>query len=151
MSDKDDWEGLASELHEQLLELATKLKLDIGGRDGFPKASNWLWRKITPIRPNLIALGIEPRLKDTESGSLIQLSKGSQNGSNISSASIQAQDLNLSDNSTPINSSSFTDTSRNASMPKKKISDPRTASVEAMQVSLGSLDGFEDIEDIPPF
>lgn len=141
MSDKDYWEGLASELHDQLLQLATKLNLDIGGRDGFPKASNWLWRKITPIRPNLMALGIEPRLKDTESGSLIQLSKDDQNGSNTSSASIQSQNSTPDDNSASIN----------ASMPKDEITEPKTASMAAMQASKDTSDDSKEVEDELPF
>lgn len=125
--------------------------MDIGGRDGFPKASNWLWRKITPIRPNLIALGIEPRLKDTEAGSLIQLSKDGQNGSNTSSASIQAQNLKPDDHPASINGSSLTDTSRNASTSEDEIIKPRTASMETMQATTDRLDSSKEVEGELPF
>jgi len=74
MKEKHSWKGASSDLHAVLRELAEKKGLQIGGSDGFPKSSNWLWRRIMQVRPNLSALGIKAIKKETADSSIIILS-----------------------------------------------------------------------------
>lgn len=115
MSDKDSWSGSSSELHQKLKELTEKLNLQVGGLDGFPKSSNWLWKRIMQVRPNLLALGITATKEDTEASSVIILIKSVQEGKNTS-----------------ITSSTSTE------------SQTQSGSMEALQVSVPSSDNQEN-------
>ena len=91
MSDKEEWEGSSSELHGQLKVIAENANLEIGGKNGFPKASNWLWRKIQPIRPNLTAIGIYASHAESSSSSAIKLTKHSYDEKNTANTATQAE------------------------------------------------------------
>ena len=82
MSDKDNWSDSSLELHKQLKGIAEKSNLQIGGSDGFPKSSSWLWKRIMQIRTNLLSLGITATKTETEAGSTIKLSKSLQQSEN---------------------------------------------------------------------
>lgn len=67
------WEGTASELYESLEPLAERMKL----KWGFPKAPNWLWRRIKEVRPNLMLLGIQANRGEKAIGTMVTLTKNS--------------------------------------------------------------------------
>ncbi len=90
MSDKDEWNGPSSELHKLLKAIVEKTNLQIGGSDGFPKSSNWLWKRIMQIRPNLLSLGITASKSEILSGSEITLKKSSQEDKNAATAANSA-------------------------------------------------------------
>ncbi len=73
MREHADWQGTSSDLYNALKGIAEKSGLQIGGTDGFPKSSNWLWRRIMPVRPNLLALGIKALKEETAENSIIKL------------------------------------------------------------------------------
>jgi hypothetical protein len=77
MVGKEEWSGSSSDLHVELSVIVEKMRLELGGSDGFPKSSSWLWRKIMPIRPNLLSVGIQVVRSESGEGSLITISKHS--------------------------------------------------------------------------
>jgi hypothetical protein len=94
MQELSEWQGSSSILYGELFEIAERLNLYTKGHDddGFPKASTWLWRKMVPIRPNLLELGIRVNRSENKSGSLIQLSKVIQNAANAATDSQEEED-----------------------------------------------------------
>lgn len=86
MKDKDNWEGASSELYSLLKQIIDKTNLQIGGSGGFPKAANWLWRKIKEVRPNLQALGIEAVCSEASTNSIIHLYKLAKNAATVASS-----------------------------------------------------------------
>ena len=82
MSDKDSWSGPSTELHKLLKSIVEAANLQIGGSEGFPKSSNWLWKRVMQIRPNLLSLGISASKSETIEGSEINLKKGVQEEKN---------------------------------------------------------------------
>lgn len=91
MSDKEEWEGTSSELYSLLKKAAEDANFEIGGRNGFPKAPNWLWKKILPIHPNLNALGIYAYHDEVSKNSTIKLTKHQRGEKNTANASIQSE------------------------------------------------------------
>lgn len=75
MSLRDEWSGSSSELHKELKLIVEKSNLQLGGSDGFPKSSNWLWKRIMQIRPNLLSLGIKVSKSETVTSSVITITK----------------------------------------------------------------------------
>jgi len=91
MNDKENWEGSSSELYGLFKTLAINANLEIGGKNGFPKASNWLWKKIHVIRPNLIAMGINISHSESSIGSVIKLSRSSKAKESSASTATQLE------------------------------------------------------------
>jgi len=87
MDDKSSWEGPVSSLYQLLKEFATQEGLIMGGPNGFPKSSNWLWKKIQIIRPNLNSLGIEVKHNESNVSSIINITKNSKFSENVTTAS----------------------------------------------------------------
>ena len=85
MEDKPEWIGSSSDLYTLLRQMADNAKLPIG-KTGFPKASNWLWRKIIEVRPNLTALGLLVSRDEESSNSIIALKKTVQDSKNTATA-----------------------------------------------------------------
>lgn len=81
---QDEWSGSSSELYKELKGIVEKANLQLGGADGFPKSSNWLWKRIMQIRPNLTSLGIKVWKTDAVNNSVINLSKTVQEQVNAS-------------------------------------------------------------------
>lgn len=75
ISDKNSWEGLASELYALLKGIVEDSKQQVGGEGGFPKAANHLWKRIMQVRPNLVSIGITPTRSESSTGTLIKLTK----------------------------------------------------------------------------
>ncbi len=98
MEDKGGWEGSSSELHKILLKLAEASNLKIGG-SGFPKASNWLWKKIQIVRPNLNSFGIKAEHGESKASSTIKLCKSSVDSENASDTSDTASSGSNNDGS----------------------------------------------------
>jgi len=94
MSDKDEWEGASSELYGILKQIAEKANLQIGGAGGFPRAANWLWRKIKEVKPNLQSLGIEITCGEMSANSVIHLQKQSQNTAIIATNATENTEIN---------------------------------------------------------
>jgi len=82
MEDNNQWGGSSSLLHKNLVKIAEDQNLKVGGVGGFPKSSNWLWKRIKQVRPNLLALGIDVAHDEDNTGSLIEMSKVSQSREN---------------------------------------------------------------------
>jgi hypothetical protein len=91
MQDKDTWEGSSSVLHGLLKTIAENANLEIGGKNGFPKASNWLWKKIHVVRPNLIAIGIQATHTESSNGSIIRLYKSTGDEINTADTAMQPE------------------------------------------------------------
>lgn len=87
MDDKNEWEGTSSDLHKKLMQLAESANLKIGGSNGFPKASNWLWKKIQIVRPNLDSFGIKAEHNESKASSTIKLTKFSKDSGNAYNSS----------------------------------------------------------------
>ncbi len=82
MSLHNEWSGSSSDLHRELKLIVDKANLQLGGSDGFPKSSNWLWKRIMQIRPNLLSLGISAVKSELETSSIITLKKSSKANEN---------------------------------------------------------------------
>lgn len=78
MEDKTFWEGSTTDLYLFLKVLADQMALTVGGVNGFPKASNWLWKKIQVVRPNLNSFGIEVKHSEDKTSSIIKITKSSK-------------------------------------------------------------------------
>lgn len=91
MNDKENWEGSSSELYGLLRTFAINANLEIGGKNGFPKASNWLWKKIHVIKPNLTAMGIHVLHTESSTGSIIKLSTSSHIRESTASTATQLE------------------------------------------------------------
>lgn len=91
MADKEEWEGSSSQLHKLLKTLAEEASLEIGGKNGFPKASTWLWKKIQLIRPNLIALGVYAYHDENTKSSTIKLTKHSPEKKNAANTATEPE------------------------------------------------------------
>lgn len=59
MEDRDEYTGLASDVHVKLEEQAEKLKIDVKRDKSWPKSPSWLWRKLKEVLPLLSAMGID--------------------------------------------------------------------------------------------
>ncbi len=90
MSLQDEWIGSSSDLHKELKQIVEKANLQMGGSDGFPKSSNWLWKRIMQIRPNLLSLGINATKSESEASSVITLKKSSKDSENTAITSSTA-------------------------------------------------------------
>lgn len=77
MRDKNEWTGLSTNLHGLLKDIAMSANLEMGGANGFPKSSNWLWKKIHVVKPNLREMGISVTRTETAMGTVIALTKQS--------------------------------------------------------------------------
>lgn len=78
MQDKNDWSGSSSDLYSLLKPLAENAKLEIGGKDGFPKSLNKLWTVLKPVRTNLMSIGITATHSRSSSHAVISLTKTSK-------------------------------------------------------------------------
>lgn len=97
MVDKQEWEGASSELFALLEEIAKRNKLQLGGKDGFPKSPTWLWRKINLVKTNLLALGIKVGIGRESSNNIIKLKKvNNKSPSSSQNASITSNDAGSS-------------------------------------------------------
>jgi hypothetical protein len=78
MNGRNEWSGLASELYGELSEIAEELRLDKSSR--FPRAANWLWKRINEVRANLAAEGIEVSKSQNALGTRITLERRDPQG-----------------------------------------------------------------------
>jgi hypothetical protein len=77
MDGKDEFSDSSNNLYSQLKEIAVQEL----SSTSFPKGSNWLWKKIVEVRPNLQEVGIICEHEDTQSAhSVIRIKN---NGSHI--------------------------------------------------------------------
>lgn len=95
MREHPAWQGTSSDLYNALKAIAEKSGLQIGGSDGFPKSSNWLWRRIMQVRPNLLALGIQALKEETAESSIIKLTnlkkvKDTSNAATVATDAMEA-------------------------------------------------------------
>lgn len=87
---QDEWSGSSSDLHKELMRIVEKTNLQLGGKDGFPKSSNWLWKRIMQVRPNLLSLGINVTKSESEISSIITLKESSKDSENTAITSSTA-------------------------------------------------------------
>lgn len=90
MKGRNEWEGASSELYSMLKQIAEKANLQIGGSGGFPKAVNWLWRKIKEVKPNLLSLGIEVVSGEVSTNSVIYIRRVGGLGQDVAIATTVA-------------------------------------------------------------
>jgi hypothetical protein len=80
MENRDEYAGLASDLHAKLEAQAEDLKIDVKRDRSWPKTPSWLWRRIREVLQLLVAMGIEARnTGNGKVGSQITLEKISPN------------------------------------------------------------------------
>ncbi|MDO8570576.1 MAG: CHC2 zinc finger domain-containing protein [Candidatus Daviesbacteria bacterium] len=91
MKDKQEWTGSSSDLYALLKQMADDAKLPTG-KTGFPKASNWLWRKILEVRPNLTALGLLVSRDEESANSNITLKKTVQDSKNTATTATESDE-----------------------------------------------------------
>lgn len=98
MQDRDEYEGLATDLYGELKHLAEyELNIDVTRDRTWPRSPSWLWRRIKEVKPMLRAVGIQAENRSNAKGSWIVLTKdgGSgdgnppKNGSKAGDASIK--------------------------------------------------------------
>ena len=94
MSDKNEWSGASSELYKLLKKVAEDSNLRVGGRNGFPDGTNWLWRKIEEVKPNLQSLGVDVTRAEKSANSVIHLWKSSQDAANTATNAIESSEAN---------------------------------------------------------
>ncbi len=141
MEDRDTWEGSSSELYTELFYIAEKFKLTSNSRDNdsFPKSANMLWKRITPIRPNLLELGIIIKQDRVSKFNLILLSKVPENASTTSMPPQQTPEKDYFNDSVSIDTSS-------ASMKNDSIH-AQHGNMETMEADLLPLD--KNDEELP--
>lgn len=83
MDNKEEWSGSSSGLYDELKSLAENSNLQIGGAEGFPKSSHWLWKKIMVVHPNLLDSGISATREEIKAGSVIKLAKTVHHDKNV--------------------------------------------------------------------
>lgn len=72
------WSGDPTTLHRELAAVASELRIDPNGRD-WPKAPNWLSRRLREIHPTLAAKGIVVEDNRSDDGRLIHLQRIEKN------------------------------------------------------------------------
>jgi len=76
MESRNEWTGLASELHAKLEVEAEEMNINIKREKTWPKSPSWLWRRIREVLPLLMAMGVEAHNSgNSKSGSRITLTK----------------------------------------------------------------------------
>ena len=79
MEDRDYYEGTAGDLLDELKDTAEDMGLNPRNNKAFPHASNWVWKKIRPVKPTLEGFGIradqEPRGRGSDKRKVIVLDK----------------------------------------------------------------------------
>ena len=71
MKDRGGWCGLTSDLFAELKPVAESFNLD--KEKEYPRSPAWLWRRLKVVRPNLAVRGLFIERKETERGSLINI------------------------------------------------------------------------------
>ncbi len=61
MESRNEWTGLASDLHAKLEVEAEELNINIKREKTWPKSPSWLWRRIKEVLPLLVAMGVDAR------------------------------------------------------------------------------------------
>ncbi len=73
MEDKSEHSSPSSQLHEELAEVASRLR--INKDPSWPRSARWLWRRILEVLPLLETVGIKAYRRETSSNSIIELRK----------------------------------------------------------------------------
>ena len=82
----DEWSGTSTALYKKLLALAETMGLKIGGSDGFPKSSHWLWKKMQQVKSNLGSLGVKATREEESTASVLRLVRTSKDMENTATA-----------------------------------------------------------------
>ncbi len=85
MEDRDSWDGTATDLLRGLKEEAEKRGVDTNVR-AWPKAPNWLWRRVKEIRTNLEHAGIVFGWHEVSAETITIQKTGSGNAPNAGNA-----------------------------------------------------------------
>ena len=76
MESRNEWTGLASDLHAKLEVEAEEMNINIKREKTWPKSPSWLWRRIREVLPLLTAMGVEAHNSgNSKTGSQITLTK----------------------------------------------------------------------------
>jgi hypothetical protein len=82
MESRDEWTGLASDLHAKLEVEAEEMNIDVKREKTWPKSPSWLWRRVREVLPLLRAMGVEAGTGTSrKTGTQITLSKVPTNAS----------------------------------------------------------------------
>lgn len=137
VKDKDSWSGSSSQLHATLLELATAANLKVGGEGGFPKSSNWLWKKIQTVKTNLFSLGIKVSHDENNIGSLIIIEKVSKNPQNT------ATTVTIATSPTDSGDSTFPNRKNTATYVQPRLNTSSEANAQTMATVAAELPKLE--------
>ena len=76
MESRNEWTGLASDLHAKLEVEAEEMNINIKREKTWPKSPSWLWRRIREVLPLLRAMGVEAQTGSSrKTGTQITLTK----------------------------------------------------------------------------
>ena len=81
MEKRTSWEGTASELLEEIQDVAEVLRLE--SHKGYPRNANWVWRRIKDVKVNLAEKGITCESDKKEGERLIRLQKKTNNNNAV--------------------------------------------------------------------
>jgi len=109
MESRNEWTGLASDLHAKLEVEAEEMNINIKREKTWPKSPSWLWRRIREVLPLLMAMGVEAETGTSrKTGTQITLTKvprnpgpkpGSEGGSKNQDAATDAATENPAEES----------------------------------------------------
>ena len=91
-----EWNGTPTELHELLNDIATKLKIDTRS-ENWPKASNWVWRRIAPLITNLRARGIKASRASGEERTISLVKDTENTDDTVSTVEMAQNQTNMAD------------------------------------------------------
>ncbi|HEV2126060.1 MAG TPA: hypothetical protein VGW38_25165, partial [Chloroflexota bacterium] len=100
MENRNEWTGLASDLHAKLEVEAEELNINIKKDKTWPKSPSWLWRRMREVLPLLTAMGVDATTGSTrKTGTQITLTKvptggGPDGGSKSQDAATDAATTN---------------------------------------------------------
>ena len=111
MESRNEWTGLASDLHAKLEVEAEELNIRIKRDPTWPKSPSWLWRRMKEVLPLLAAMGVEAtNTGNGKTGTQITLRKmptgGGDGGSKNENATIDATTGNSAEESAILNGGS---------------------------------------------
>src|SRR3990167_7641516 len=147
MQDKFEWEGSSSDLYEFLKKIAEKQGFKVGG-NSFPSSSNWLWRKIVVIKPNLNSMGIVVEKIEEKFHNSIKMSKVAENASTTSYASTQPQKVEEADKNASTDASTASTKKGYASTDSSLNAEAEEAEEADLHTVEGSEDDEEEIENL---
>lgn len=144
MDDRDEWEGTATDLLNELERIAEKIKINIKSRD-WPKDPSWLTRKIQLIHSNLAEQGLQVTRVENSRPRKILIQKIKENAV----ATVDGDGATQIDTKSP--TPSMSPTSQNDVIADEQTSSIRGSQTEGTPPTLFSQDSGEEAQDEFPY